>query len=403
MEKKRWLYAAAGVVILFFAGLVYAWSVLASPIGAYFSEWSAAQLSLTFTICMSFFCLGGLFGGLTAEKVDAKVKVWLSAVLFLAGFFLASRAQSLMMMYVGFGVLCGMGSGFAYNSVMSTVTKWFPDKPGLISGVLLMGFGIGSFVIGKVYQAVTPSGAGVEVWRNSFFGMGVILCVVMILGSFFLKLPDASFQPPKTEKKGKKNAEEGIEATPGVMLKRPAFWLFFVWVTLTCVAALALISQAGSIALGVKPDLDAGTVATAVGLISIFNGIGRIIFGGAFDKIGRKKTMVIIDIAFLTATLILLAAVLLHSFPLIILGFICIGLAYGGVTPTNSAFVSAFYGTKHYPVNFQLITLNLLVSSFGSTIAGMLYDMSGSYISTFIMMLVSIVIASAASLMIKRP
>lgn len=403
MEKKRWLYAAAGVVILFFAGLVYAWSVLASPIGAYFSDWSAAQLSLTFTICMSFFCLGGLFGGLTAEKVDAKIKVWLSAVLFLAGFFLASKAQSLMMMYVGFGVLCGMGSGFAYNAVMSTVTKWFPDKPGLISGVLLMGFGIGSFVIGKVYQAVTPSGAGVEVWRSSFFGMGVILCAVMIVGSFFLKKPDASFQPPKSEKKEKKNREEGMEATPGVMLKRPAFWLFFVWVTLMCVAALALISQASSIALGVKPDLDAGTVATAVGLISIFNGIGRIIFGGAFDSIGRKKTMMLINIAFLAATLILLAAVLLHSFPLIILGFVCIGLAYGGVTPTNSAFVSAFYGTKHYPVNFQLITLNLLVSSFGSTLAGALYDMSGSYISTFIMMLVSIVVASGASMLIRKP
>ncbi|MCI8513305.1 MAG: OFA family MFS transporter [Lachnospiraceae bacterium] len=403
MEKKRWLYAAAGVVILFFAGLVYAWSVLASPIGVYFSEWSAAQLSLTFTICMSFFCLGGLFGGLTAGKINVKINVWLASALFLAGFFLASRAQSLIMLYVGFGVLCGMGSGFAYNAVMSTVTKWFPDKPGLISGILLMGFGIGSFVIGKVYQAMTPSGAGVEAWRTSFFGMGVILCAVLLLGSFFLKLPDASFKLPEGGKKAKKNSEEGMEATPGVMLRRPAFWLYFVWVTLMCVAALALISQASSIALGVKPDLDAGTVATAVGLISIFNGIGRILFGGAFDKIGRKKTMGIINVAFLVATLILLLAVILHSFPLIILGFVCIGLAYGGVTPTNSAFVSAFYGAKHYPVNFQLVTLNLLVSSFGSTAAGALYDMSGSYISTFVMMLAAIVLASGASFLIKRP
>ena len=148
MKTNRWIYAIVGVVVLVFAGLIYAWSVLAAPLASYFTEWSSAQLSMTFTICMSAFCIGGLVGGLTNGKWDIKYNVWVSAILFLVGFVMASKATSLAMLYIGYGVLCGLGSGLAYNAVMSTMTKWFPDKPGLISGILLMGFGIGAFIIG---------------------------------------------------------------------------------------------------------------------------------------------------------------------------------------------------------------------------------------------------------------
>ena len=173
MENKRWIYAVTGTVILLFAGLVYAWSVIASPLIAYFTEWNKAQISLTFTICMSFFCLGGLIGGILSKKISIRTNLWISGILFLAGFFLASKTNNLTMLYVGYGVLCGFASGFVYNGIMSCVTRWYSDKPGLISGILLMGFGIGSFIIGKVYQAVTPAGVGMEVWRNSFFVFGV--------------------------------------------------------------------------------------------------------------------------------------------------------------------------------------------------------------------------------------
>ena len=182
MENKRWIYAVTGTVILLFAGLVYAWSVIASPLIAYFTEWNKAQISLTFTICMSFFCLGGLIGGILSKKISIRTNLWISGILFLAGFFLASKTNNLTMLYVGYGVLCGFASGFVYNGIMSCVTRWYSDKPGLISGILLMGFGIGSFIIGKVYQAVTPAGVGMEVWRNSFFVFGVLLFIVLVVG-----------------------------------------------------------------------------------------------------------------------------------------------------------------------------------------------------------------------------
>ena len=101
---NRWVYAIAGVVILLFAGLVYAWSVLSGPIAAEFTQWTKAQLSLTFTLVMICFCIGCMICGFTLKKIPARTFVWASAVLFLVGFFLASRTQSLPMLYIGFGI-----------------------------------------------------------------------------------------------------------------------------------------------------------------------------------------------------------------------------------------------------------------------------------------------------------
>ena len=157
MKKlNRWVYAAFGVVILLFAGMVYAWSVLSGPIAQEYPQWTNAQLSLTFTIVMTLFCVGCMAGGFLSGKVSAKIYVWAAAAMFLGGFMLSARITSLMGLYIGFGVICGFASGLAYNAVMGTISRWFPDKQGLISGVLLMGFGLSSFLVGKIFQMCTP-------------------------------------------------------------------------------------------------------------------------------------------------------------------------------------------------------------------------------------------------------
>lgn len=403
LKLNRWIYAAVGVIALLFAGLVYAWSVLASPIAAEFTQWSQAQLSLTFTICMTLFCLGGFVGGLLSGKINVKINVWAAAVLFFIGFFVASRATSLTGLYIGYGVFAGFASGLAYNAVMSTMSKWFPDKQGLISGILLMGFGLGSFIIGKVYQAYTPAEIGG--WRTSFFIFGIILLIVLAIGGFFFVKPGNDFVPPAPSKiKEKKNTEQGIDVNAAVMLKRPSFWLFFIWAILLSAAGLALIAQATGVATQVsKGSVDGGTIATVVGLISVFNGLGRVLFGGLFDRFGRKMTMMLVNVAFFISVCIVIASILLESFPILVVGFICCGLSYGGITPTNSAFVNSFYGATHYPVNFSMVNLNLIFASFGGTIAGMLYDASGSYLSTFILLLVAIAAGTVCSCLIRKP
>ena len=383
-QLNRWVYAIVGVIVLLFAGLVYAWSVLSTPIAAEFTGWTKAQLSLTFTLVMILFCIGSLLCGLLAGKLSAKNAVRVSAVLFLAGFFIASRCQSPITLYLGFGLLCGLASGLAYNGVMSTMVKWFPDKPGLISGVLLMGFGGGSFLIGKLYQAWTPAGIGG--WRTSFVVLGIICCVVLAVCSFFFVAPGADFTVP-AGKGGRAVAAPREDIKPAVMLKRPAFWLYYVWAIAVSAAGLALISQASGVVWEASADQTAASVATIVGLISICNAVGRVLFGGMYDKYGRSLSMQLVNILFIITAGVLILTLSTRSIVVVIIGFVLGGLAYSGVTPTNSAFCRAYFGPAHYPVNFPLINSNLIFASFGSTISGALYDASGSYNATFFLII----------------
>lgn len=405
MKKRRWIYASIGGLVLLFAGLVYAWSVLSGPIGVFFTEWSSTQLSFTFTLCMMFFCLGGLLTGFISDKIGPKIMLKLSAVLFFLGFFIVSRADSIHTLYLGYGVLAGLASGFAYNSILGNVTKFFPDCPGLISGVLLMGFGFGSFIIGKVYQAATPFGVGVDKWRGSFLVFGCILFIIMFACSFFIRKPSKKELEELTKDMKREASGRQVEAlsvAPGEMLKTASFWQYFIWAILLSAAGLAIVSQASGVAREVGIKVSTSTITTVVGLISIFNGVGRVIFGCLFDKIGRLKTMLINACIYFIAIFVLMAALKSGQFIFIIIGFILTGLAYGGVTPTNAAFINSFYGSKHYAVNLSIVTMNLLIASFGSTIAGALYDASGSYFTTLIAMMIAVAVGLVFSLIIKK-
>ena len=399
---NRWIYAIVGTIVLLLAGLVYAWSVMARTIGASRPNWTAAQLSLSFTLVMAFFCIGCLIAGVFSKKVKPNIYVLISAVLFLAGFMIAAgTGDSPAMLYLGFGVLAGMGAGFAYNAVMSTISAWFPDKQGLISGILLMGFGLSAFIIGKIFAAAAPP-VGDEAWKGVFRILGIVIFVVFIICSFFFVRPGKDFVPPKAS--GKKTVREpACDVNTARMVRMPSFWLYYVWAILVSAAGLALVSQASGIANQAGAGVAAGTIATVVGLISIMNGIGRVIFGAMYDKCGYRVTMIVVMAAFVAAGAILMAALKSNSFAMITAGFIVGGFAYGGVTPTNSALISDFFGRTHYSLNFSLINTNLLIASFASTIAGKLYDASGSYMSTIIMMIGVVAAGFVVFLGIRRP
>ena len=363
---------------MLFAGMVYAWSVLSGPIAQEFPQWSKAQLSMAFTIVMIMFCLGSIVGGFLAEKVKARVYIWVSAFLFLAGFFFASRISTLSGLYISFGIICGFASGLAYNAVLGTVGKWFPDKQGFISGVLLMGFGLSSFLIGKVYQACTPDVIGA--WRQSFLAIGVITSVVLTVCGFFLAKPEPNFVPSASDAENKRVVNTvGIEVSTSVMMTRPTFWLYYLWALVLGAAGLALVSQASGIVKEVNACIAPGTLATLAGLVSVSNGIGRVIMGSLFDRIGRSATMQSVNTLFILAGFILSVALKTGSVAANAVGFILGGMAYGGIASTNSAFISSYFGMKHYPQNFSVANTNLIAASFGGTIAGALYDATSSY------------------------
>ena len=382
-KLNRWVYAAVGVLVLFCAGIIYAWSVLSAPIAAEFTGWTKAQLSLTFTITMILFCMGCMAGGFLSARFSPKLYVVAAAVLFLIGFQMTANIHSVAMLYIGFGVISGFGSGLVYNAVMGTITKWFPDKQGLISGVLLMGFGVSAFAIGKLYQAFTPDKIGA--WRNSFRFMGIVIPIVLVLCAPFFVKPQPTEATGSVQKKRAVNPV-AMEATTGQMIRKFAFWLYYIWAILLSAAGLALISQATGSASEVGPGVGAGTIATVVGLISIFNAVGRVLSGMLYDRLGRAATMNLVNASFIVTSVILALGLTTGSFALIVVGFITGGLSYGGVTPINSAFVSSYYGQKNFSMNFSVINTNLVIASFGSTIAGSLYDASQSYLSTYLLM-----------------
>ncbi len=415
----RSVYAVMGVIVLLFAGLVYAWTTFSKPL---VNLWSQDLLTWTSTIVMVAFCLGGFFGGQMQKKgFSVKLNLIIAAILMVAGFVIAglvgNATGSIIIIYLGFGLLGGLGAGLAYNAVLSAVSGWFPDKQGLISGILLMGFGISAFLMGLLYAANVDQmdGKGGIPWYICFLAIGIGCFVFIVLGALVVKKPGIDFVAPasKNGKKKKNTTAPYEELPPAQMVRRTSFWLMFCWAILVSVAGLAVMFLGTPIATAAVPALNdnASLLAIIVGLISIFNGIGRIIFGGMFDKIGYKATLVTVCVMFMISMGIIILALVTGSQLILIIAYIVTGLSYGGVTPSSSAFVNKFYGARNYGQNLPLITMNLLIASFGTKLvqavqgglmAGGMSN-SGAYIIVLAGVAAICLIAGIIALLIKKP
>lgn len=386
--------ACLALIILIVMGLIYAWSVISVPIEAEFPEWSKSEISLTFTLLMVFFCIGQLVCGYIVDSIRPKYAIITGACLILLGFYISSKADTLVDLYFGFGFLCGFGAGIAYNSVMSTMLKWYWDRPGYISGILLMGFGIGGFLIGKLYQLWTPTEVGG--WRISFVVMGIAIFIVLILAA-------VKFEKPYEELSLNSKCENNtIDYKPEDTIKSPVFWLYYLWAIVCNAAGLSIISQGTGIVIEVVKEIDAASIATLVGIISIFNALGRVAFGTIYDKCGRSISMQLVGSMFIATAIILFVAFKTHSLVLLIITFVLCGLSYSGIPPTNSAFSREYFGAKHYGVNFSLVNSNMIIASFGSVLAGAVFDYTGSYNSIVLLIIVFAVIGMLCSMAISH-
>ena len=390
---NRWIYIVAGVVVMLLAGLIYSWSVFSLAIAREFPQWGKGSLSLVFTAIMSSFCLGGLLGGFLMLRLKARYLLWISALLLFSGFFLSSIASSLLGLMLSYGLLCGLGSGIAYNCIISTVSQWFPDKQGLCSGLILMGFGFSSFIINKVFQRFTPVTIGA--WRDTFRVFGIIILLVFLASGLIIAKPESS-------RFSKSQGSDEVSYTTKQMLRQKSFWYFVIWSTLLGGTGLILISHSAGIALEAVPGMPPATMTTVVGLISIFNGLGRVLFGGLFDRLGRAKTMAVINTLFFIAICITLTGLQTNRFPILAAGFILSGVANGGITPSNSTFIATFFGRKHFAMNFPVLNLNGMIASVFGSVAGTLYDSSHTYKTSFFLMIFLILVGTTASLFIRK-
>ena len=312
-KGTRWILLVLGVILLLFLGLIYGWSVFRGALQTEFG-WSDTQASMTFSISMMTFCL--VAGFINKSKIGFRVNLILAAVLLALGFFAASQIQSLVGIYLAYGVCCGFGVGLGYNTAISTVVKWFPDKQGLISGITLMGFGFGSMILGTLAGAMIESLG----WRVTFRIFAVAFAVVMVLGALLLRNASAEFVTHLSQENGKAVAPAVEEVGAGTMLRRRNFWIYFVWAIILSAAGLAIINSSAPYAqLFVGENLT--LAASIAGIVSIANGVGRVIFGGMFDKAGYRPTMLAIVAVFLAAGLMLMASYSTKNMIVLILAF----------------------------------------------------------------------------------
>lgn len=398
----RWLYLAAGVIALLFAGIIYGWSILKAPLAADFG-WTADQLALNFTLTMCFFCLGGMAGGVLAKRIGARLSLILAGVLSCLGFVLTARLDggSVLMLYVSYGLLAGLGIGVAYNVIISTVNAWFPDKKGTCSGALMMGFGASALVVGNTVSALMEHPA--VGWRAAFTGLGVVLGVILLAAGFLLRLPPAGLELPKPERKAGAASEdfEARDYTPGEMVRRFTFWRAFVCIVFLAAVGNTVISFARDLSISVGAE--AGLATTLVGVLSVCNGLGRIATGAIFDRLGRRKTMLLANMVAIAAAGVTLLSVLIGSVPLCVAGLCVTGFSYGSCPTISSAFVSAFYGSKHFPMNFSIMNFNLMGASLLATASSMLLTSAGSYVAPFALLLVLSAVALVLNFSVKKP
>ena len=400
--NKRWLYLVSGVFTMLFSGVLYAWSILKIPFKNEFN-WSDSVLAFNFTLTMCFFCLGAFFGSLICKKIGPKITLVLAGVLVGVGFVTTGllSEQIPYLLYLTYAVLSGTGIGISYNVVVSTVNSWFPDKKGFASGCLMMGFGISTLLLGNIISALFEN-ANVG-WSKAYILLGVVVAIVLVLAGLVLRKPsaDIEFPTPKAKKNTQKECFETRDFSTKEMLKSFTFWRAFVFMALITAVGNSVISFARDLVISVEAAPALAT--TLVGVLSVFNGIGRILTGAIYDSLGRKTTMLASNILTIFAAGLTLVAVQTNSLPLCIIGLCLTGLSYGSCPTMTSAFTASFYGTKYFPTNYSLTNFNLIVASFIATFSNSLLISTGSYTAPFVMLLILAVGALGLNFTIRKP
>lgn len=398
--QNRYRMLVVGVFTVLFAGVLYAWSILNVPLAEHLG-YTKSTLSLNFTLTMCFFCLGGLFSSVLVKRYGTRNVLAFAGLLAGEGFVLTSflGSSAPLLLYVTYALLAGLGIGIAYIVIISTVNAWFPDKRGFSSGALMMGFGASTLILGKVAAALFLSIG----WRNSYVIIGIAIGLVIMLSALFIEKPDANAQLPAPKMVARKREErfEARDYTSREMIKRFTFWRAFLFLVFNTAVGSAVISFARDLALSVGAGVSLAT--TLVGVLAMFNGLGRILTGILFDKMGRRFTMLAANVLTIVAAGMTLLAVGVNSLPLCIVGLCLTGMSYGASPTVASAFTSAFYGTKHFASNLGVVNFNLMAASFIATACSMLMQSSGGFTAPFILLLSLAVSALALNISIKKP
>jgi MFS family permease len=364
---SRWLVPPAALAIHLSIGQAYAFSVFNLPLSRLIggsesapNDWKLSTIGWVFSVAIVFLGLSAATFGRWVERVGPRKAMFASALCFSGGFFVAAlgvATHQFALLLLGYGVLGGIGLGLGYISPVSTLIKWFPDRPGMATGMAIMGFGGGAMIASPLatilmsrFEHVASHGVA-----PTFVAMGTLYFAFMMFGVFTVRVPRDGFEPSALGSRlGERNSAESrgprAESMPRVTaqraIKTPQFWLLWVMLCVNVTAGIGVLGQASPMIQEMFPGVITATAAAGfVGLLSLANMIGRFFWSSLSDYIGRKATY---------ATFFLFGAALYALVPstghagsvaLFVIGYVIIMSMYGGGFATIPAYLRDMFGT----------------------------------------------------------
>jgi OFA family oxalate/formate antiporter-like MFS transporter len=396
---NRWWRVVGGMMMNIALGTLYAWSIFVAPLEKEFG-WKRAQTSAVFGIAVVVFALTFIVAGRLQDKFGP---FWISmtgAVLVSLGFFLCSYTNSLMWLFICFGVIGGLGNGFGYSTPIPVMAKWFPDKRGLAVGLAVGGYGAGSALFGPLSNLYLIPHYGVH---NTFKILGLIFLVMTVIGALLLKNPPAGYKPagwtpPAPTAKSGATVQD---FTPGEVLRTPAFYFMWIAYALGSLAGLMVISQLVPFAKSVKiPGEALQTLTIFVGAVG--NASGRILSGWMSDTLGRLNVLrLMIGISVVAMPILyLVGGNVMALYVVVFVVYWC----YGTQLSVNAATAADFWGTKNAGINYgMLFTAWGFAGYFGAKIGGTMYDKYHNYQMAFYTAGVLALVALISEFLAKRP
>ncbi len=373
MEKQsspnRWLVAIMGTLMQLALGTVYAWSFFQKPVMAA-NNWTNSQAAWAFSLAI--FCLGvaASWGGINLPKYGPRKLAMTGGFLFGIGYLVGAYAlsiKSIPLFYAGYGLIGGMGLGLGYVTPVATAAKWFPDKKGFITGMVVMGFGFGALVMSKIlapfFMALTGNNLSLL-----FSYIGVVMLVVTLPAGYFLVDPPKGYVPqgytPPVATVSTQNSQDSVTAKESILSSKFAMmWIVFFF---NINAGIMFIGfQSPLLQDLLKKTIDPATVgnpaviaalaasgATLIAFSSICNGIGRFFWGALSDKLGRVQVFRLI----LGTQFVVFIALMFVNNPVIFSVLVCyVLLCYGGGFGSMPSFILDVFGARLMPVVYGAI------------------------------------------------
>lgn len=394
--KNKWLIVLAAIGIHISIGSVYAWSVLTRPIMEAMG-FSLQQVTWNFSLAILFLGTSAGFLGTYVERMGPRKSGLIAAAFFgtgMLGTAYALTQHSLMLMYLFYGVIGGIGLGTGYITPVSTLVKWFPNNRGLATGLAIMGFGFASLVAGPLMQLLIAEYGLIQ----NFIILGCVYILVMVCSALYLEPPQMPEITVKGTYKIQADVNQPKQYTVSEAMKTWQFyalwWVFFT--NITCgIGLLAVASPMAQEVIKMSPM----AAASMVGIIGLLNGGGRIFWSTISDYIGRRNTY----IAFFAIEIIafyMLAGVT-DSFLFQALIFLII-TCYGGGFSCMPAYLSDIYGTKQLSaIHGRILTAWGLAGIAGPLLLSQIYERTHSYSVTLYFFSACFVVSLAIAVVLK--